>query len=97
MNALTAVVTVIADYDGHHGVDDGWEIAMMTGMGLFWLLVALGVIWAVRTGFGRGDGLRDALTVLDHSLAEGKISVEDYEQRRRILSSGGSAIPPESP
>jgi hypothetical protein len=29
------------------------------------------------------------LKILDRRLAEGKISVEDYEQRKQILAGGG--------
>ena len=74
-------------HDGDVGV--GWMIVMMLGMVLFWGLVIVGVVWLLREAIGRGHHGPDAdpLTILDRRLAEGQISVEEYEQRRKMLGS----------
>ena len=81
---------LFADTWGMHDGDvgTGWVIVMMLGMVLFWGLVVVGVVWLLREGFGRGrHGLdADPLEILDRRLAEGHISVEEYEQRRKTLS-----------
>ena len=82
---------VFADDWGHMDLDDGWWVVMMIGMILFWGLVVLGVVWLVREltqqqrhGASGGAGNR-AQEILDRRLAEGEISVDEYEQRRRTL------------
>lgn len=66
-------------------------VVMMLGMVVFWGLVILGVIWLVRE-FGsprrRGSGPDDPVAILDRRLASGEITVKEYEQRRKVLSSG---------
>jgi len=82
-----AVAPVLADGFGDH-MGDGWWVVMMIGMLLFWALVALAVVWAVRGLAGHsqgGGGGATALELLDRRLADGSISVEEYEQRRRLL------------
>ena len=72
----------------------GW-IIMSFGMVLFWGLVILGIVWIARTlaHDERRDSEylgpkqeRSALELLDRSLAEGTIDVQDYEKRRRVLT-----------
>jgi putative membrane protein len=66
----------------------GWMIVMMLGMVLFWGLVIVGVVWLLREAIGhshRGSDV-DPLAILDRRLAEGQISVEEYEQRKRTLA-----------
>ncbi|MGZ8666243.1 MAG: SHOCT domain-containing protein [Solirubrobacterales bacterium] len=70
-------------------VGTGWMIVMMVGMAIFWGLIILGLVWLLREAIGR-DHRRagtDALGTLDRRLAEGQISVEEYEQRRNVLTS----------
>ncbi|SEH16180.1 SHOCT domain-containing protein [Thermoleophilum album] len=91
-----AVAMVIADWDGHHGWDDGCWIVMGIGMIVFWALVILGIVWAVRTlSSGQGSAASNrpeptAIEVLERRLAEGEISVEEYEQRRDVLTRDAS-------
>jgi putative membrane protein len=62
---------------------------MMIGMGLFWLAIILGVVWLVRDGAGprRQDPPTDnALTILGRRFAEGAISLDEYRQRRDVLT-----------
>jgi putative membrane protein len=64
----------------------GWGLLWML---LFWGLVIAGIVWLVRTaadGRDRGRRLDTARTVLDERLARGEMSVEEYEERRRVLS-----------
>ena len=89
MSALALAPLVADDFGDHMG--DGWWAVMMIGMLLFWALVALAVVWAVRSlaghswGGSGGGGGSTALELLDRRLADGSISVEEYEQRRRLL------------
>jgi len=85
MSALMALL--VADGFGDH-MDDGWWIVMMIGMLLFWGLIALAVVWGVRSFAGQhreGGVAASPMDVLDRRLADGSISVEEYEQRRRVL------------
>ncbi len=69
-------------HDGDIGT--GWMIVMMLGMVVFWGLVIFGVIWLLREAVGRGH--HDPLATLDHRLADGQISVKEYEQRKKALT-----------
>lgn len=93
--ALTSVVLLLAASHGDSGHMDwgnGWWIVML----LFWVAVIAGVVWLMvwrARGGTRGVGASThdqtgALDLLDRRLAEGQISVEEYEERRRVLSSG---------
>jgi len=70
---------------GHGGA--GWWIVPVV---LFWVLLVGGILFLLR-GSGRwsrrtGPSEREsALEVLERRFAEGQLSVEDYETRRRIL------------
>lgn len=72
----------------HDDVGTGWMIAMMLGMVLFWGLVVVGVVWLLREGIGRGrhGPGDDPLAILERRLAEGHISVEEYEERKKTLT-----------
>lgn len=80
-----------ADTWGMHDGDigTGWMIVMMLGMVLFWGLVVVGIVWLLREAIGRGHHGpgADPLSILDRRLAEGQISVEEYEQRKKTLGS----------
>ena len=75
-------------------IGTGWMIVMMLGMIVFWGVVILGVVWLLREAIGRREQAPsgDPLGILDRRLAEGQISVEEYEERRRVLG----ARPPEN-
>lgn len=74
---------------GHGGA--GWWIVAVA---LFWILLA-GAILLVFRGLGRWNALthyterESALEVLERRFAEGQLSVEDYQTRRRILDPDG--------
>ncbi len=73
-------------HDGDVGT--GWMVVMMLGMVLFWGLVVIGVVLLLREAIGRGHRGPDvdALAILNRRLAEGEISVEEYEQRKKIIN-----------
>jgi uncharacterized membrane protein len=71
---------------------------MMIGMGLFWLAIILGFAWLVRGGFERRQHEQpreNAVAILDRRFAEGAISLEEYTQRRDVLT--GAAAPGAQP
>ena len=86
---MTANATsLLADMDWGH-MDGGWWIVMMLGMVIFWAFVIGLGIWLLRGGSagirGSARGRPTALETLDQRFAEGKISAEDYRERREIL------------
>jgi putative membrane protein len=87
--ATIASLLPLADsFDGHHGWGSGWWVLMGLGMLLFWGLVIAGGIWLAREFADRrrdDRGRPTALDTLDQRLAEGAISVEQYEERRTAL------------
>jgi len=92
---MTAAVTaLLADSWGwHHGdVGVGWWIVMMVGMVVFWGVVIVLVLRLVRGGFPTRDETPDEL--LRRRLADGSISVEEYERRRAVLDNGDPRKPP---
>ena len=61
---------------------------MMIGMALFWSALIVGIVWLVHQGGGyRPPGHQEtALTILERRFAEGALSLEDYQQRRNVLT-----------
>ena len=95
---MNAALTLIADTDfGHMDMNGGWWIVMGLGMVLFWGLVIVGIVWLVREVGGAhqrshgpgSDREQDPLATLDHRLAAGEISTDDYRDRRETLTGGG--------
>lgn len=88
MSAQAFLAFPLADLDGHMNWDGGWWILMALGMVLFWGLVIAGIVWVVReVGSHRHSTARpDPLAVLDHRLADGTITPEEYRERRAILT-----------
>jgi len=81
---------LIADMGwGHHMGDwgAGWWILMAALMVAFWALVIVGIVWLVRSLGDSTHGPRGAtaLQVLDHRLASGEITPEEYRERRATL------------
>jgi putative membrane protein len=72
----------------HHAGTGGW-IAMVLVMVIFWGAIGALIVVLVRGGFtSRSDTPHDTLR---HRLAEGEISVAEYEQRRAALDSSTDA------
>ncbi|MBE7520744.1 MAG: SHOCT domain-containing protein [Thermoflexaceae bacterium] len=77
--------------DDHDGWGWGGWLVMMGVMVIFWVAVALLVVWAVRSwGGGRpGPGqapLRSPLDIARERYARGEINDEEFERIRRGLS-----------
>lgn len=73
----------------------GWWMVMVLMMVVFWALVILGVVWLVRSLAGGHHTIhhRDPAEVLDHRLASGEISPEEYRRLRETLEGGGGKSP----
>lgn len=86
---------LLADTWGMHDGDigTGWMIVMMFAMVVFWGLVVFGIVWLLRETLSRGGRGADGepLAILDRRFAEGQISVEEYEQRRKVLVASNAA------
>jgi putative membrane protein len=83
-----ALTLPLADGWGMHDGDWGWMIVMMFVMLLFWAAVILGIVWLARDGLDRSRGGRKETPteILDRRFAEGAISVEDYQERLKVLT-----------
>ena len=84
-------------FDMHGDFGTGWWIAMMLGMLVFWALVIAAVVWVIREVSGRREGragAESAEALLDRRFAAGEISIEEYRQRKAVLS-GEVAAPPD--
>lgn len=89
---ISAVALPLADsFGGHHDWGGGWWVVMALGMLIFSAIVIASGVWLVRELSARrrpgltGDSEPAALEILDRRLAEGAISTEEYEERRRAL------------
>lgn len=78
-----------------HDIGWGWEFLMILGMVVFAGLVALGVVWLVRTSAPASappsptdPSTESAIEILDRRLANGELSVEDYHERREAIRPG---------
>ncbi|MGE5281065.1 MAG: SHOCT domain-containing protein [Chloroflexota bacterium] len=88
---MTALAAMLADTGWSNHMGDwgaGWWILMAFMMVVFWGLVIVGVVWLVRSliDSARGPRRAGALEVLDHRLASGEITPEEYRERRAMLS-----------
>ena len=88
MKVASTVLADMWDANGHMG--GGWWIVMMLWMVFFWGAVIFGIVWLARGGASsqswRAPRERTALETLDHRFAEGAISVDEYHERRRVLT-----------
>ena len=59
-------------------------------MWLFWILLIVVVVWAVKVAMGGGNNSSEkqisALDILKERYAKGEIDQEEFEQKRRDLS-----------
>ena len=78
-------------WDNGH-MDDGWGIVMMFGMLSIWVLIALAIVWIVRTTQKSvapppgPDSIGTAEQILADRLARGEIDPEEYRARLNALS-----------
>jgi putative membrane protein len=90
---MKALAILLADTTHMGDWGAGWWIAMMLMMIVFWALVILGAVGLVRSFAGGHHTIhrRDPAEVLDHRLASGEISVEEYRERRELLKERGDS------
>lgn len=91
---MTTLTILLADtsWDNHMGDwSAGWWVVMALMMIVFWGLLILGAVWLIRSlaGGHRAIHHRDPVEVLDHRLARGEISVDEYRERRKLLRGNG--------
>jgi putative membrane protein len=77
--------------DWHHD-GPGWWILFVP---LFWIIVLGGLVWLLRTRGGWGPphaaGEREsAIDVLDARYARGEIDLDEYRERRSVLTGHGA-------
>lgn len=86
--ASTGFLADMWDTNGHMG--GGWWIVMMFWWLFFAVLVIAGIVWAVRGGASstswRPSREATPLETLDRRFAEGEISIDEYHERRRVLT-----------
>lgn len=88
---MTALTILLANstWESHMGDwGTGWWIVMILTMVLFWGLVIAAAVWLARsfTSGQRENHPRDPSEILDRRLASGEISIEEYRERRELLS-----------
>ncbi|HET8813504.1 MAG TPA: hypothetical protein VFM51_00935 [Solirubrobacterales bacterium] len=87
---MTRLTILLAEtsWDNHMGDwSAGWWIVMVLLMIVFWGLLILGAVWLIRSLAGGAHTIhhRDPVEVLDHRLARGEISGDEYRERRKLL------------
>jgi putative membrane protein len=65
-----------------------WGIGMMFMMLLFWILVIVAIVLAVRWLVGQSQGGRNdsAMEILRQRYARGEINKEEFDARRKDLT-----------
>ena len=83
------------NWNMHGGGGWAWMALMMPMMLLFWGGIIFGFFWLVRDGGQRRQtGPEEtALTILDRRFAEGALSLEDYRERRSVLTGAATLRP----
>lgn len=82
------VPTAHTGWDMHGDFGGGWGVVMMIGMILFWAAIIVLAVWLVRGAAGpRAHEQKNPLEILQLRLAQGEISVEDYDRLREKLAS----------
>jgi putative membrane protein len=91
---MTFAASILGDNWGfHHGdVGSGWWILMMLGMVIFWGAVIALVVWIIRRSGGASTN--PPQETLRRRLADGSISIEEYERRLAALETSTPAPTP---
>jgi putative membrane protein len=78
-------------WDDMMGWGGGWGFFGIVHMLLWWFLLVLGIVvlarWLFAGSSGRGAPERRALEVLAERYARGEINKEEFEQKRKDLTS----------
>ena len=101
MSPPLAIVSFAQAWSMHEDdVGFGWWLVMTLGMIAFWGAILVLVVWLLRSGTARNrfSALPPDETaphaILDRRLADGSLSVEGYERRRRLLDEAAVERPP---
>lgn len=92
------------NWDSGH-MDDGWGILMMLGMVTIWALIAVAIVWLIRSARESAAPSAGTLTasapvapergsagqILADRLARGDIDPEEYKSRLDALRSGSGS------
>lgn len=77
-------------HDGY--MNDGWGVAMMFGMLAVWIVIAIGVVWAVRSSRATDTAATNSIgpsgtaeQILAERFARGEIDQTEYESRLKTL------------
>jgi putative membrane protein len=84
----TALLIADSSFDNHMGDwGAGWWVLMALMMVVFWGLVIVGAVWLIRALMSERHvhGGQSPIEVLDHRLASGEITPEEYRQRRDVI------------
>lgn len=88
MENILLAIGMAADRYWHDGHMDGNWWLMALAMAVFWAAIIVLVVWLVRSG---GSARKDsAEEILRRRLADGSISIEEYESRRASLDKNSS-------
>lgn len=89
----------LADWGMHGDVSGWWMIVMMPLMLLFWAGIVLGIVWIARGGLDsrREERRETPIEILDRRFAEGAITAEDYNERRKVIAHSAVAIADSAP
>ena len=72
---------------GFEGMGWGWMGLGMAGVGLFWVLVIVGIVVLVKWLVSGSAAGKDPLEILAERYARGEISREQFEQMKSDLKS----------
>jgi putative membrane protein len=75
--------------------DSGWIWGMHLVWWLFWVVVAIGVWWTITRGSAAPSSrvLEPPLEVLRRRYAEGALTTEEFEERRKVLVTQEGGVP----
>lgn len=74
-------------YDMFSGMGWGWMGQGMVSVGLFWILVILGIIVLVKWLIGGPSPGKDAIEILKTRYVRGELTRDQFEQMKKDLDS----------
>ena len=82
MNLVLETILIAQRYGYNDHMDDDWWVMALV-MAIFWASIVLLLVWALRHGgLARRETPED---ILRRRLADGTLSVEEFEARREAL------------
>lgn len=89
---MTAAVAASPLVLAHMWWDSGWGIVWGLVMAAFWIAVIAAIVVGLRAVARRPDGAGglSALQVLEERYARGEITRDEFQERRAVLTDGGS-------